>query len=74
MNALEVRTIQQGQLHRNAKYQHKVQYATVFLRHSEDRIHVKAGEEVEVQIYDNDTLVFSGSKTELFTLLKEVKR
>ena len=41
----------------------------VFLRHSEDRIEVKNGETVNIDIYNNGELVFSGDKQEFFNKL-----
>ena len=45
--------------------------AVIFLRHSEDRIEVKNGKMVNIDIYDNGTLIFSGDKYEFFELLKK---
>lgn len=53
------------------KYSKNNDSAVIFLRHSEDRIEVKNGEMVNIDIYDNGTLIFSGDKQEFFELLKK---
>lgn len=62
---------------RTQKGNNKPQYSTnlcdviTFLGHPEDKIRVKEGEELlEIQIYHNDELLFSGDKYELFNKLK----
>ena len=63
MKKLEVKT--------SKKYSSGSDEAVVFLRHSEDRIEVKNGEMVNIDIYDNGTLIFSGDKYEFFEQLKK---
>ena len=63
MKKIEVKT--------SKKYSSGNDEATVFLRHSEDRIEVKNGETLNIDIYDNGTLIFSGDKYEFFEQLKK---
>lgn len=51
------------------KFKENIESVTTFLRHSEDRIEVKNGEQVIIDIYDNGKLIFSGFKAELFEKL-----
>lgn len=44
---------------------------TVFLRHSEDRIEVKNGDMVNIDVYSNGSLIFSGDKQEFYEQLKK---
>ena len=53
------------------KYSENNDLAVVFIRHSEDRIEVKNGEMVNIDIYHNGTLIFSGDKYEFFEQLKK---
>ena len=53
------------------KYSENNDLAVIFLRHSEDRIEVKNGEMVNIDIYHNGTLIFSGDKYEFFEQLKK---
>lgn len=55
---------------REPKYIQNVDSITLFLRHSEDRITVRNGETVNIDIYENGALIFSGDKNELFEKLK----
>lgn len=74
MEAIEVKTSKLGNnpnRQPNPKYQQNIQDATTFLRHSEDRIEVKNGESVNIDIYENGSLIFSGDKWELFKKLKD---
>jgi len=68
MNALEVRT--QNTNTGISIYSRNLKNAIVFLRHDEDKIIVRNSEQVEVDIYDNGKLIFSGDKRELFNILK----
>ena len=43
----------------------------IFMRHSEDKILVKSGETVNIEIYNNGKLVFSGDKKEFFDKLTQ---
>lgn len=54
----------------NAQYVNDISSIGVFLRHSEDKIIIKNGETVNIEIYDNGILLFSGDKYELFEKLK----
>lgn len=68
MKILSAKTVSQR---RGAvKYSEDLTSVTTFLRHSEDRIEVKNGETVNIDIYDNGKLLFSGDKSELFKKLK----
>jgi hypothetical protein len=51
----------------------KADNTTVFMRHENDRIEFRNGEQVNIDIYDNGTLIFSGDKYELYEKLKENK-
>lgn len=69
MRNLEIKT-------RNSKsniisYKDNLSSVTTFLRHSEDRITILNGEQVQIDVYDNDVLIFSGYKQEFFELLKQ---
>lgn len=55
----------------NWQYKENLNCVVNFLRHSEDRIEIKNGEEVNIDIYDNGVLIFSGSKGDLFRLLNK---
>ena len=68
MNELEVKTRKRFF---EPKYSTGNDEAIVFLRHSEDRIEVKNGEMVNIDIYDNGTLIFSGDKYGFFEQLKK---
>ena len=68
MKALQVRTTEIGT--NIPTYKNNLSNVIVFLRHDEDKIIVRNGEQVEVDIYDNGKLIFSGSKLELFERLK----
>ncbi len=67
MKALEIRTIEIGT--NIPTYKNHLSNVIVFLRHDEDKIIVRNSEQVEVDIYDNGKLIFSGSKLELFERL-----
>ncbi|MEI6752333.1 MAG: hypothetical protein WCK78_04120 [Paludibacter sp.] len=67
MKALEIKT-RKGS--REPKYIQNVDSATVFLRHSEDRITVISGETVNVEVYHNGNCVFVGDKSEFYEKLK----
>ena len=68
MKKLEVKT-RKG--NNEPKYSENNDSAVIFLRHSEDRIEVKNGEMVNIDIYHNGTLIFSGDKYEFFEQLKK---
>lgn len=55
------------------KYKENLDVVTTFLRHSEDKITVISGETVNIEIYSNGGLLFSGDKTELFEILQKNK-
>jgi hypothetical protein len=52
------------------QYKEKLNSVVTFLKHSEDRIECKNGELVNIDIYENGNLIFSGDKGDLFDLLK----
>lgn len=60
---------------RSTKYDYKgnLNSVTTFMRHSEDRIEVKNGEVVLIDIYSNGKLIFSGDKGDLFDILTTTK-
>lgn len=68
MNGLEIRTIETK--NNEIKYKQNLSNVITFLRHEEDKIIVINGETVNIDIYDNGKLLFSGDKRELFKLLK----
>ena len=68
MKKLEIKT-RKG--NREPKYTQNIDSATVFLRHQEDRIEVKNGEVVNIDIYENGNLIFSGNKEEFYNQLKK---
>ena len=68
MKKIEVKT-RKG--NNEPKYSENNDSAVIFLRHSEDRIEVKNGEMLNIDIYDNGTLIFSGCKYEFFEQLKK---
>ena len=67
MKKLEIKT-RKG--NREPKYTQNVDSATVFLRHSEDRITVINGETVNIEIYKNGKLIVLGDKGDLFDILE----
>jgi len=67
MKKLEIKT-RKG--NRESKYTQNIDITTVFLRHSEDRITVINGETVNIEIYNNGKLIFSGDKGDLFDILE----
>ena len=68
MKNLSIKTRYKG---KNPTYKENLNSAITFLRHSEDRIEVKNGEQVLVDIYKNGNLIFSGTKNDLFELIKQ---
>ena len=68
MKKLEVKT---RKWNNKPKYSENNDSAVIFLRHSEDRIEVKNGEMVNIDIYHNGTLIFSGDKYKFFEQLKK---
>lgn len=68
MKNLEIKTRTQG---RTPQYKQNLNSVTTFLRHSEDRIEVKNSETVNIDIYENGKLIFSGDKYELFEKLTD---
>lgn len=43
--------------------------ATVFLRHSEDKIHIRNGDQVEIEVIDNGKTIFIGTKLDFYERL-----
>ncbi len=68
MKNLEVRTTNTKS--RKDKYTKNINNTIIFLRHPEDKIIVKNKEVVEIEIYDNGKLIFSGDKYEFYSKLK----
>jgi hypothetical protein len=69
MNLLESRTVNEksGQ----ATYKTKLSSAILFLNHPEDKFSVIKGKEsLNISVYENGELIFSGDKNELFKKLK----
>lgn len=67
MKKLEIKTRKNSN---TPQYNQNVDSCTVFLRHSEDRITVINGETVNIEIYKNGKLIFSGDKGDLFDVLE----
>lgn len=67
MKKLEVRTRKTGF---TPSYKTDLNDVIVFLRHSNDKITVINGETIQIEVYDNDELIFIGDKHELFEILK----
>lgn len=67
MKNLEVKT--RNVRSANPKYTQNLKSVTTFLRHSEDRITIINGETVNIEIYNNGSLIFIGDKQELFEKL-----
>ena len=54
------------------KYESDVINTIVFLRHSSDKICIRSGSEaVQIDVYYNDELLFSGDKLDFFEQLKK---
>lgn len=70
MKNLEIRT--QHAENNTIMYKNHLKNVIVFLRHDEDKIIVRSGELVEVEIYDNGKLIFSGDKIEFYNKLKSI--
>ena len=51
-------------------YANNLNDVILFLRHEEDKIKVTSAEQVNIEIYDNGKLIFSGTKEEFFNKLK----
>jgi len=68
MKNLEVRTTKAKS--NNPKYTQNLNDVILFLRHTEDKIHIINGETVNIEIYDNGEPLFIGNKYELFEILK----
>lgn len=69
MKNLEVKTL--NAISRVPQYKENISIATVFLSNSEDRISTIAGNGfVQVEIHENGTQIFCGTKDELFKILK----
>ena len=56
---------------RNPQYKENLNSIVSFLRHQEDRIEVKNGEVVNIDIYENGNLIFSGDKEQFYNQLKK---
>lgn len=67
MKKLELKTRKNSN---EPKYTENLDSVTTFLRHSDDRITVKNGETVNIEIYKNGKLIFSGDKGDLFDILE----
>jgi len=68
MKGIEIRTVESKSM--QIKYKQNLASVITFLRHDEDKIIVRNGETVNIDIYDNGKLLFSGDKSELFKKLK----
>jgi len=68
MEALETRT-----QHKNSNrfdYKGNLKDVITFLRHPEDKIKIINAEQVQIEVYYNGDLIFSGDKLEFFNKLK----
>lgn len=70
MKHLEIRTT--NAISGKDKYKLNLKHAILSLRNSEDKIIVReAAQSIEVEIYDNGTPLFIGSKHQLFDLFRK---
>lgn len=69
MKNLEVKTT--NTISKKSFYKCNLSNVKVFLRHEEDSVVVRNDEQVEIEIYDNGKLIFSGAKYEFFEQLKK---
>lgn len=67
MKGLQVKVRREGG---SPQYKENQNNVVTFLRHSEDRIEAKNGEVVNIDVYENGSLIFSGDKYEFFEKLK----
>ena len=67
MKNLEVRTRVSFNI---PQYKKNLKSVILFLRHDEDKIVVRSYEQVELEVYDNGKLIFSGDKHEFYKKLK----
>jgi len=68
MKYLEVRTTNTRS--KQSFYNSNLSNVVLFMRHDEDKIIVKNSEVVEIEVYKNGELTFSGDKTEFYNKLK----
>lgn len=67
MRGLQVKTRKEGG---SPQYKENQNNVVTFLKHSEDRIEAKNGEVVNIDVYENGSLIFSDDKYEFFEKLK----
>lgn len=67
MKGLQVRTRVSFNI---PQYKKNLKSIIAFLRHDEDKIVIRDGEQVQLDIYDNGKLIFSGDKQEFYKKLK----
>lgn len=71
MDNLQVRTRTKNST--SFKYESNVINTIVFLNHESDKITIRSGSEnLEICVYDNDQLLFIGTKHDLFEILKPI--
>lgn len=68
MKKLQIKT---RKMENDPKFSKNIDSATVFLRHADDRIEVKNSEIINIDVYDNGTLIFSGDKYDFYEQLKK---
>lgn len=69
MDNLQVRTRTNNST--TFRYESNVVNTIVFLNHESDKITIRSGSEnLEICVYDNDQLLFIGTKSDFFELLK----
>lgn len=67
MGTLKLKTRYKGN---QPQFKENLNSIVAFLNHDEDRIEVKQGEQIIIDIYDNGELIYSGTKAEFFAKLK----
>jgi hypothetical protein len=68
MKKLQIKT-RKGE--NDPKFSENIDFATVFFRSADDRIEVKNSEIINIDVYENGTLIFSGDKYDFYEQLKK---
>jgi len=67
MPTLKLKTRYKGN---QPQFKENLNSIVAFLNHDEDRIEVKQSEQINIDVYDNGQLIYSGTKAEFFNKLK----
>ncbi len=67
--SLEIKTRYKGN---QPIYKKNLNSVVVFFQESENRIEVKNGERIIIDVYENGTLIFSGKQDDFFNKLKTI--